>query len=802
MPVFAFVAAALEIWDPRSQRRDGVIDNSVALVRVPQGEVCVGIDELPESCVTSTSEALTLSGFAPGTHLVRVRAGDAKSERLVDCVQEASDEEAVGVVVDPPPPFDGSPRRSLCVLTNSLEAHSQNAIFATLSEGLDRKRWNPTWFVPALESTPIAIRLRAASVPVHALSGLDDIDWRDLRKRRQLNDRPSLSENALADCDVHLYANTYDDPSVAAMVEVAAVLAPDSVRVMELPNLSPPPGSAVDAFVAPSRFAATHPSLKSFEAVPRAIIYPAALDPVAFDVEPPTKKDFVVAYLGRLVPERSPGLFVRIVALLRRDPRFRQEPALAGETGDGRRAVVALMAGHGPLRAELEALSTQLGARVRFVGHVDAVPQWLAQVDVLVHPRAYGETFGVANAEAAALGVPIVAYARSGARESAPAATLLTTLEPADYARAVADVLLDPDAQHKAREARHSAQNVFSRRRFLEAYDAFFSSLLEPRTVRIGASPGAGYAAPLVANALKRIWPSAHVALASSSSDSLDIGLLGCLDGGCADEWTDKCAAAASRARATARERGARATIFVCGEPWNTPTDDTAVLVTTTPSAPNAVYLPVAATAIAELGLSREALENALRQPRDTSKRGVAYLYYRCRSHRERFADALVARGLTLAALGTCAGSRNQTNPAEYVQRRFASNWHSDALELYRPYRFVVAFEQSDAPGYVTEKVLLALLAGAIPIFWGNEPAATAIFNPAAFVNCRAFASLDDCAAEVHRLDTNQSALQAMLAESPLRSPKGLDLLSAASLPADLASRLSSFVRRAVRSER
>lgn len=788
------VVAALEIWDPRSQRRDGVIANSAALLRVDLGEVCVAIDELPESCVDSSSDTLTLSGFAPGTHLVRVRG---EGTRLIDCVQEASDEEAVAVVVDAPPPFEERPPQSLCVITNSLEAHSQNVVFATLSEGLDKKRWSPKWFVPALETSQISLRLSAASVPVQAMPV--NIDWRDLRKRRQSNDTRTLGMNALGDCDLHLYANTYDDPFVAAMVEVAAVLAPGSVRVMELPNLSPPPGSAVDAFVAPSRFAATHPSLGAFEAVPRAIIYPAALDPADFDVEARPTRDFVVAYLGRLAPERSPGLFVRIVALLRRDPRFRQEPALPGETGDGRRAIVAIMAGDGPLRPELEKLSMQLGARVRFVGHVDNVPQWLAQADVLVHPRAYGETFGVANAEATALGVPVVAYARSGARESAPAATLLTTLEPADYAQTVADVLLDPDAKHKAQDARRSALDAFGRRRFLDAYDAFFSSLLEPKSVRVGASPGTGYAAPLVVKALKRIWPSAQVTLASSPSDNLDIGLIGCLDGGCADKWTDDCAAVASRARATARERGARATILVCGEPWDTPTDDAVLLVTTTPRAPNAVYLPVAATAVAELGLSREALEYALRQRGDPSKRGIAYLYYRCRLHRERFADALVARGLALAPLGACAGTRNQTNLADYVQRRFASNWHSDALELYRPYRFAVAFEQSDAPGYVTEKVLLAFLAGAIPIFWGNESAVTAIFNPAAFVNCRAFASLDDCAAEVHRLDTNQSALQAMLSASPLRSSGGLDLLSSASLPADLASRLSPLVHRSVR---
>lgn len=50
---------------------------------------------------------------------------------------------------------------------------------------------------------------------------------------------------------------------------------------------------------------------------------------------------------------------------------------------------------------------------------------------------------------------------------------------------------------------------------------------------------------------------------------------------------------------------------------------------------------------------------------------------------------------------------------------------------LVRQYRFIIAPENSVEGGYVSEKVKDALLAGAVPIYWGGEhPPAPDIFNP------------------------------------------------------------------------
>uniref|UniRef100_A0A7S0GY69 Fucosyltransferase n=2 Tax=Amorphochlora amoebiformis TaxID=1561963 RepID=A0A7S0GY69_9EUKA len=43
------------------------------------------------------------------------------------------------------------------------------------------------------------------------------------------------------------------------------------------------------------------------------------------------------------------------------------------------------------------------------------------------------------------------------------------------------------------------------------------------------------------------------------------------------------------------------------------------------------------------------------------------------------------------------------------------------SVELYRSYRFVMAFETTQVDGYFTESVALAAIAGAVPVFWGDE---------------------------------------------------------------------------------
>lgn len=49
-------------------------------------------------------------------------------------------------------------------------------------------------------------------------------------------------------------------------------------------------------------------------------------------------------------------------------------------------------------------------------------------------------------------------------------------------------------------------------------------------------------------------------------------------------------------------------------------------------------------------------------------------------------------------------------------------------------YKFTIAFENSRAPGYYTEKILDPMLAGSIPVYWG-DPGIASHFNPRSFLS-------------------------------------------------------------------
>lgn len=90
------------------------------------------------------------------------------------------------------------------------------------------------------------------------------------------------------------------------------------------------------------------------------------------------------------------------------------------------------------------------------------------------------------------------------------------------------------------------------------------------------------------------------------------------------------------------------------------------------------------------------------------------------------------------------------------------------AVKVYTGYRFVVCVENTRASGYITEKIVSAFLAGAIPIYIG-APDVAAHFDQQAFVNCNE-KTLKECASEVQRIDANESLFQAMRHHPPLHA--------------------------------
>ncbi len=65
-------------------------------------------------------------------------------------------------------------------------------------------------------------------------------------------------------------------------------------------------------------------------------------------------------------------------------------------------------------------------------------------------------------------------------------------------------------------------------------------------------------------------------------------------------------------------------------------------------------------------------------------------------------------------------------------------------LDLYRRYRFTLAFENSDCPDYVTEKLFDPLLAGSVPVYRGTETVAELAPHPGSYIDARDFSSPEE----------------------------------------------------------
>jgi L-malate glycosyltransferase len=121
-----------------------------------------------------------------------------------------------------------------------------------------------------------------------------------------------------------------------------------------------------------------------------------------------TRRRLRVGIVGELSEVKGQEEFVRAAALLDEEFAGRVEFLIVGEEASA----------SGEYRARLEKLIAELRLteRVRLLGRIDDVAPLVASLDVLVS-ASRTEAFGMALAEAAACGVPVVATATEGARE-------------------------------------------------------------------------------------------------------------------------------------------------------------------------------------------------------------------------------------------------------------------------------------------------------------------------------------------------------------------------------------------------
>jgi hypothetical protein len=92
-----------------------------------------------------------------------------------------------------------------------------------------------------------------------------------------------------------------------------------------------------------------------------------------------------------------------------------------------------------------------------------------------------------------------------------------------------------------------------------------------------------------------------------------------------------------------------------------------------------------------------------------------------------------------------------------------SETYNDIAVDLYKNYKFVIAVENGDKPGYFTEKILNPIIANSIPIYWGNHD----VFN---FINKKRVIYIPDYTDNellklIERLDNNDNEYQAIISQ-------------------------------------
>jgi GR25 family glycosyltransferase involved in LPS biosynthesis len=89
----------------------------------------------------------------------------------------------------------------------------------------------------------------------------------------------------------------------------------------------------------------------------------------------------------------------------------------------------------------------------------------------------------------------------------------------------------------------------------------------------------------------------------------------------------------------------------------------------------------------------------------------------------------------------------------------------------FTPYKFVMIFDPI-VPGYVSEKIVLSLLAGAVPIYSGDSSVKD-MFNPGCYIYTSDFSSVESCVNYVMYVDSNPGLYETYI-RTPIIQPQRL----------------------------
>ena len=100
-------------------------------------------------------------------------------------------------------------------------------------------------------------------------------------------------------------------------------------------------------------------------------------------------------------------------------------------------------------------------------------------------------------------------------------------------------------------------------------------------------------------------------------------------------------------------------------------------------------------------------------------------------------------RNNEIYCLGKCNNFKCKQN---HIKRgSIVTKCLENLIDEYSKFKFVIAIENCERKGYLSEKIICAFIAGSIPIYWGDHEYAKKLFNPKSFICIRDYENVESC---------------------------------------------------------
>jgi hypothetical protein len=112
--------------------------------------------------------------------------------------------------------------------------------------------------------------------------------------------------------------------------------------------------------------------------------------------------------------------------------------------------------------------------------------------------------------------------------------------------------------------------------------------------------------------------------------------------------------------------------------------------------------------------------------------------------------------------------------PVHGYGKVFGRPYSGCKVDLISKYRYNICFENSIYPGYITEKLLEAKVAGCIPIYYGSDTVNTD-FNPNCFINYNKFGNPSELLEEIIKIENERSLFDSLVSQKLFDQEPNLD---------------------------